>query len=73
MISIKYLPLLQSFLLSGFMSFIMSGIIIMECAILEHKKRRLTFEVVVKDSDATLYAKAKVTNWQYKYFDLFET
>jgi hypothetical protein len=27
MISTKYLPLVQSFLLSGFMSFIMSGII----------------------------------------------
>lgn len=29
----------------------------------EHKKRRLIFEVVVKDLDENIYATAKVTNW----------
>ncbi len=29
----------------------------------EHKKRRLIFDVVVKDLDENLYATAKVTNW----------
>ena len=29
----------------------------------EQKKRRLTFDVVVKDKEETVYAKATVTNW----------
>ncbi len=29
----------------------------------EHKKRRLIFEVVVKDINENIYATAKVTNW----------
>jgi len=31
--------------------------------LLEEKKRRLTFEAVVTDSDGNIYAKAKLTNW----------
>lgn len=29
----------------------------------QHKKKRLIFDVVIKDKDGTLYTKAKVTNW----------
>jgi len=31
--------------------------------LIERKKRRLIFDVVVKDKDDTVYAKAKITNW----------
>ena len=31
--------------------------------LLEHKKRRLIFDVVVKDRDDNIYATAKITNW----------
>jgi len=32
-------------------------------SLFEQKKRRLIFEVVVKDIDKNVYAKAKITNW----------
>jgi len=32
----------------------------------EHKKRRLIFDVVVKDIDGTVYAVAEITNWILK-------
>ena len=32
-------------------------------SLLEHKKRRLIFSVLIKDRDENIYAKAKITNW----------
>ena len=32
-------------------------------SLLEHKKRRLIFDVLIKDKDENIYAKSKITNW----------
>jgi len=40
-----------------------SEFIYVRATLSEKKKRRLIFDVVVKDSDETVYAKATVTNW----------
>ena len=36
--------------------------------LIEEKKRRLTFEIVVKDKDENIYATARVINWIIKPF-----
>jgi len=37
--------------------------IYIKAILIEHKKRRLIFDVFVKDKEENIYAKAKVTNW----------
>lgn len=40
-----------------------SKFIYVRATLSEEKKRRLTFDVLVKDKDENIYAKATVTNW----------
>jgi len=40
-----------------------SELIYVEASLSEKKKRRLTFDVIVKDKDENIYAKATVINW----------
>ena len=40
-----------------------SEFIYVRATLSEEKKRRLTFDVLVKDKDENIYAKATVTNW----------
>ena len=37
--------------------------IYIKAILIEHKKRRLIFDVFVKDKEENIYVKAKVTNW----------